>query len=598
MSQQLLSKFRQHQGLVINLGFFCLSLLAVLPFWLTMHVYSGPDLQFHLSRIEEMLANLQNGAPFSHIATRTFNQIGDAVVACYPWIWLYIFAGLRFVLSPISAIYFAYVLVVFATLVIAYYSMKLVSKSSRISFHFAILYGLTTYLVMEIITTQFGEFLAYPFIPLAFAGLYEVMFEDTNRWYLLTIGVTGIMYAHAPTTLIVVIALLVFYLAFFTKQPVKERAARLMKIGIAAVYSLILSLIVWGPIAVLAMSQKLMRPNPQTLYADPQSLFTWLNQSLANKGIGLILLLLLIFGGFFIKRVPPIGRYAYFSSFVTLFVLSNLFPWNLIHHIPLLNGIEAIQSGHRIIPVLVMFIAAFGSYLLATQFSRRTIGVSALVIVASLCLINSFDYSAMYSMNVATDQNPYDNQFNRTSQPELTYKATPTHQIPRSNLNLQNYKVNNQDYQNQFPTDNGSGRTDYLPMTAGKHIDDLANKVTILNGQRFEIATASLHPGNNSLSYQLAVPMKKGTTLDLPFVHYAGMNYTVKFNGKTIQKPATSNRGTFKLTIPQTVKQAKISIQSRGVKFNGLFTALSIVGWLGLLGLGLVRKYRKRINLS
>lgn len=69
MYQQLLSKFRQHQGLVINLGFFCLSLLAVLPFWLTMHVYSGPDLQFHLSRIEEMLANLQNGAPFSHIAT-------------------------------------------------------------------------------------------------------------------------------------------------------------------------------------------------------------------------------------------------------------------------------------------------------------------------------------------------------------------------------------------------------------------------------------------------------------------------------------------------------------------------------------------------
>ncbi len=220
-----------------------------------MHLYSGPDLQFHLSRIQEMFDNLKNGAPISHIATRTFNQIGDAAVACYPWIWLYIFAGLKFILSPISAIYFTYVLIIFVTLVVSYHSMKLISKSTKISFYFAILYGLTTYLVMEMITTQFGEFLAYPFIPLAFAGLYEIMFNNYKRWYLLTIGVTGIMYSHAPTTLIIVVALLIFYLVFFAKQPEKERARRLMYIAISAGYSLILSLIVWGPLAVLSLSQ-------------------------------------------------------------------------------------------------------------------------------------------------------------------------------------------------------------------------------------------------------------------------------------------------------------------------------------------------------
>ncbi len=210
MVQQIFAKLKKHQNITFYLIFFGLSLLVVLPFWTTMHLYSGPDLQFHLSRIQEIFDNLKNGAPVSHIATRTFNQIGDAVVSCYPWIWLLVFAGLKFILTPVSAVYFTYVLVIFTTLVISYHSMKLVSKSSKISFYFAILYGLTTYLIMEIITTQFGEFLAYPFIPLAFAGLYEIMFNNYKRWYVLTLGVTGIMYAHVPTTLIVVIALLVF----------------------------------------------------------------------------------------------------------------------------------------------------------------------------------------------------------------------------------------------------------------------------------------------------------------------------------------------------------------------------------------------------
>lgn len=169
-----------------------------------------------------------------------------------------------------------------------------------------------------------------------------------------------------------------------------------------------------------------------------------------------------------------------------------------------------------------MFISAFGAYLLAEKFGNKVIASSVLLVVFSLCLINSFDYSALYAMNVTTDQNPFDNQFDRTSQPELTYKATPTHQIPRSNLNLQNYKVNNHDYNNQFPTDNGSGRTDYLPTATGKHISELANKVAVLNGQQFNISSPSLHPGNNSMSYSLVVPMKKGTNLDLPLFDMPG----------------------------------------------------------------------------
>lgn len=76
MVQQIFAKLKKHQNITFYLIFFGLSLLVVLPFWTTMHLYSGPDLQFHLSRIQEIFDNLKNGAPVSHIATRTFNQIG------------------------------------------------------------------------------------------------------------------------------------------------------------------------------------------------------------------------------------------------------------------------------------------------------------------------------------------------------------------------------------------------------------------------------------------------------------------------------------------------------------------------------------------
>lgn len=589
--QNLISKFRQHKDLTVTIIFVVLSFLVVLPFWVTMHLYSGPDLQFHLSRIQEIFLNLKHGTLISHIATHTFNQLGDAVVACYPWVWLYLFAGFKFIFSAVSAIYFTYVLIIFTTLLLAYYSMRLVTQSRRVAFLFAIFYGLTTYLVMEIITTQFGEFLSYPFIPLAFAGLYQAMFKDYRRWHLLVIGVIGIMYAHAPTSLIVIVALLIFYVAFFTKQPINQRLTRFFYLAISAIYTLILSLIVWGPLATLTLSQKLMRPEPQNLYKDPQNLFTLFNQSIANKGIGLILLFFLIFGFFFLKSTPKVGRLAYFGGIATLFVLSNLFPWNLIHHLPLIRGIEAIQSGHRIMPVVLMFLAVFGAYFINAKFNHHWLSACGLLIGFSFCLLNSFSYSALYPMNVTTSQNPFDNQFDRTSQPELSYKATPTHQIPRSNLNLQNYKVNNEDYNNQFPTDNGSGRTDYLPTTSGHYIDELANKAAILNGQSFKIAADSIQSGSNVITYHLQVPMKKATFLDLPFIRYTGMNYTVKFNGHPL-KSSLSKRGTFKLRIPKTVNQATISIQSHGTKLGSLFSMLSLLGWLGLIVLGILRKRR------
>ena len=41
-----------------------------------------------------------------------------------------------------------------------------------------------------------GENLAFIFLPIIAAGMYELYVKRTDNWFLLAFGVTGLMYAH------------------------------------------------------------------------------------------------------------------------------------------------------------------------------------------------------------------------------------------------------------------------------------------------------------------------------------------------------------------------------------------------------------------
>ena len=156
---------------VVFLGI--VTILSMFTFLSLLRLSIQSDGFFHFSRAEEIYRNLRSGAPFTFIATHTFQQTGVGNFLFYPDVFLYPWALLRFVFCPVTAYYVWDSLFVFATFVIGYFCMKDYSKDRLRSVFFAIIYGLGTYhIYLGQCNFVLGEFIAYTFLPIVVLGIY------------------------------------------------------------------------------------------------------------------------------------------------------------------------------------------------------------------------------------------------------------------------------------------------------------------------------------------------------------------------------------------------------------------------------------------
>lgn len=158
------------------------------------------DAGFHFSRVEQIYENLRHEKMFTFIATNTFHQSGIGSFLFYPTVFLYPWAGLRFLMSPVNAFYCWYGLMIFITLLVSFYSMKSFTEDKKRSLIFALVYTFALYrLQLGIGNFVLGEFIATTFLPLAFVGFYHVFWGDYHKWYDLAIGVSLVAYSHFLT---------------------------------------------------------------------------------------------------------------------------------------------------------------------------------------------------------------------------------------------------------------------------------------------------------------------------------------------------------------------------------------------------------------
>lgn len=565
----------------IMILFLSLSFLTIVPYFLTGYFYVHIDGTFHLSRVEELSEDIKQGVFFPGIATHTFNQIGDIVMSCYPYFTLYPLAFLMLIFKPVEACFFGIMLIIFLTLSLSYLSMRLIGKSRLISLFFSTLYSLTVYVSMELLyLNHYGEMLSYPFFPLIFAGFYLIIFGNYKKWFWLVLGMTGVIYSHLVSTLVVSLVLLTLYLSIIRLQKRGERLIRFGYIIISAIVTFLLSLPVIVPLLLISMSSKLNLPSGWPLSLDNVNLANLITQSMSNNisslantsvyNIGFLLVLILIFGIFFINKVTIFARDLYIISIIVLFVTTDLFPLQLISDTPILKSLEAIQGTRRIVPFFIMFLSAFGAFLIKfvlQKYNRWNIKSFFKVTIFALLLTTSFNTS-----NVS-------NNFSHFG--KLNYKITQQNRFPSQEYDgspfpFPAYKFNNSEYLNQFSAFNfAPGDGDYLP--SNKNTFDVQNKTAILNRKKFSISRQSIRPFANGIKYNLFVNMVKNTEIDLPFLKYNKMNYRVLFNNKVIKRISSSSRGTIEFSIPYHVKHATISIQYLG---NGIIKASFLIALL------------------
>ncbi len=166
----------------------------------------GHDLGYHLNRINEIANGLNIRKIPVLIHAGLIENMGYGNGFFYPQIFLYIPALLvsKFNFLVIPAYKTFLVIITFFTFITMYVSTKKIFKEKSIAWVSSLLYIFALYRLTDIyVRAALGELLAFIFMPLILYGFYNILFEDNKKWWILSIGITGLVYSHLLSVLII-----------------------------------------------------------------------------------------------------------------------------------------------------------------------------------------------------------------------------------------------------------------------------------------------------------------------------------------------------------------------------------------------------------
>lgn len=200
------------------------SLFASLPF-MSFYLLEGPDLPFHLARIEAIKTSLLHGELPNRISAYWLNGYGYASAIFYGEIFLYIPAVLRILGFTLQGAYKIYaILINLGTVFISYYSFRKVFRDRRAALIGSVAYLLSPYrLVCMYWRGAVGEYTAMMFFPLIFYGLMWIYMDFTEKeryrksYIPLVLGMSGIIQCHVISFVIAVLFMGIFSLLFIKR---------------------------------------------------------------------------------------------------------------------------------------------------------------------------------------------------------------------------------------------------------------------------------------------------------------------------------------------------------------------------------------------
>jgi len=393
-----------------------ISLFACHPYLNKILPYAH-DLGYHLNRINEMCKQIILGNFPVLIHSEILNGLGYANSLFYPEVFLYI---------PVAFIYFlkfdlidAYkifiVIITFFTFLSMYYTSMKIFKKKQIAWLSTILYTFSLYRLTDVyVRGAVGELLTFIFLPLIVAGLYEVIFDENKKWWLIAIGLFGIANSHMLSFAMTIP--LILFICLINVDKIFKDKKRLLNLVIAAIVSVIITVGFFGPLIEQKCNDKFFvdgnsREDAQIIKDRATSIDLALSNRLKvgdgvnsnitdaalSEGIGIILLILPVLI-FFSKDISyKNNRYCIQMlaiAGITYLMTTLLFPWDK------LQALSIIQFPFRlnIIPtVLLSLVGAFAFYNFVKNKNDMTVIFTIVILLtASNQLdqldINVFDY--------------------------------------------------------------------------------------------------------------------------------------------------------------------------------------------------------------
>ena len=338
---------------------FGISIFAVYPY-LNNRIFYAHDLPYHLNRIISITENIKSGDFFSLIHSRLLNNLGYANGIFYPQVFMYIPAIIMAILGiHVLTVYKLFLIIItFFTFLAMYYSVKNIFGKKSVAFFAGLIYTFSLYRLTDIyVRGAIGELLSFIFIPIIVYGLYETIFGENKKWWILALGISGLAYSHLLSFVLVIPFILLICLLNIDK--IFKDKKIFQNLVTSAIVSILITIAFFGPMLEQKLAYRFYIDNntvdsPQELKNRASSLSMTLNSKVIggyatnssedagcmSEGIGVVLLLC---AGLFILRKNVSYKenrfeiQLYSIGLVTLIMTTKLFPWDKLNYINIIQ---------------------------------------------------------------------------------------------------------------------------------------------------------------------------------------------------------------------------------------------------------------------
>lgn len=538
--------FRKNQYLVVVI-MYCIAVLALYPFVVKGFIFNQDDFLFHSARLDGYYQTVSQGDLFPKLFLNMANGYGYLADLFYPSILLLPYALFSILgLSHVTAYFFFLILINCLTFLFSYFFYRAFSKKVIPSIIFASIYTTATYRLIDLlIRGALGESLAFCFLPLVFWGVYEVFFNNQNKWYLLTFGMTLLLLSHMISAFLVfwLILGLLFY-CLITRQFSKKRFVSLTK---ATFLTCLLS--VWVILPILEQSLHLsFNFSKKMIWAiglEYSMSDFFLNSLSSNAGvwsnlkpnIGIFLLFVLIVS---IVKYPTLSKKMRFITILAVIVSvlsTNLFPW---------FPFKDTFFGYMQFPWRILLLVTFFCSILATHWlmSYTKLDLKAILFIFTLIvgLTLSFNFNALYNFE-------------------------------KNNVTM----ITDENYAEFQKKSIGGGREYLIKDTDYNRYADEKNRTPLLIDSRGTTKIQTFTENEQILSFRTTTS-EKGTIL-FPRLMYYGYQATV--NGKKI--PVKEAKGLVSIEIEPGTNSVSLKYQKTplqiGTFWLSFLTLLVMLGW-------------------
>lgn len=350
------------------------------------------DLMYHLLRIESVKDAIMVGEYPAKIYSMFFNGYGYGSPMFYPDIFLLFPAILRVLgISPILTWkIFALSITCVATCT-TYLSFKYICKRWDYALAGTFLLMLSQFYLADLLNrVGISEYIAYIFIPVLIAGIYDYFVYQGKKMWLMGIAFVGLLLSHTIMTfigLVICFVIFAFMLIFSRKRKEYFSIEKLKKLCFIAGCTLLSVCYYLIPMFEQMVSNELQYATPWARvgeFVQPIStlfLPTGYFHMIAYVGIGMPILSVL--GLRFLISLPQ-DKWTdifFFGGIVLFAMTTKLFPWKLFNN----TIVNSIQFPYRLYPYALCFLV-LGIILVLCELScvKSSVYIVVFVIATSI----------------------------------------------------------------------------------------------------------------------------------------------------------------------------------------------------------------------